>query len=559
MSLLNTEQKIKFQKLFIEKKFRELEFEIESISDFKSRSPFLANLLGVTKLQKKPNNHEDLIEARNCFYNAYSKDPNFLEAICNYANLSLKLGDYNHALEILVEKRKKNYNPKINEVLARIYFIEGEIDKNLELMREIEKNDDLNPPLGSQFLSSLNYSSSFSQEEYLYYCKKIVKKFQITERDKNKLEEFSYNNDLKIGFLSPDFVEHSIYYFFKPLIEQLQKRKIKVFAFNLRDKNYLDSVSEIIKNQCDEWVDLYNLSDLDAANLIRKKKINILVDLVGHFRNNRIGLLKYRAAPLQLSWLGYPNSTGIEEIDYIIADNNLIKSDEKKYYSENVLELKNIWNCHMGLDKNLKVQSPPYLRNGFFTFGCFNNPLKISANCISVWSRILNNTENCKLLIKGLSKGDNIAQKKVLEKFKNQKVDIKKIMFESRKDKKEDHLKMYNNVDVSLDTFPYTGVTTSFESIWMGVPVLTKKGNNFTSRCGESINLNLGLKEFIADTENDYVNKADEIVRNKKYLIDLRSSLRDKSLKTPLFDVNLFGEDFYQLVKSVWERHSNKK
>ena len=148
----------------------------------------------------------------------------------------------------------------------------------------------------------------------------------------------------------------------------------------------------------------------------------------------------------------------------------------------------------------------PFLKNGYLTFGCFNNSTKISNKCIDTWSEILNKIGNCKLIIKASSKYSEIAQKKIFYKFKKKNFDEKKIIFEQHKKEKLDHLKMYHNIDVSLDTFPYPGVTTSFESIWMGVPVLTKKGNNFVSRCGESINLNLGLNSFLADNNEDLRN-----------------------------------------------------
>ena len=218
-----------------------------------------------------------------------------------------------------------------------------------------------------------------------------------------------------------------------------------------------------------------------------------------------------------------------------------------------------IWNCHSGINENLPIEDLPYKKNGFITFGCFNNSTKISEDCINLWSKILNEISDSKLIIKAQSKDSEIAQYKILEKFQFNKVDKKRIIFEGHKKDKKDHLKNYNLVDLSLDTFPYPGVTTSFESIWMGVPVLTKNGNNFVSRCGASIMENVGLNEFIANDEKDYFKKAISLANDIEKLKIIRKNLRDKAKNSPLFDAQTFGNDFSKLVKDVWALYASNK
>ena len=558
MTLLSEEQKLKLKKLYSQKKFFEIEIEIESISDFKTRSAFLANLLGVAKLKKKTKSKVDSISARALFLDSFNKAPNYDDALCNYANISLTLRDYDHAFHELIKRREKGYNAKINERLARIYFFEGEIDKELQLFRENEKNNDLTITTASHFLTSMNYSSNFSQENYLNCCKKIDKKFSIPNDEIKKLHKYSFDKKLKVGFISPDLKEHSTYYFLKSIFKSLKQNSIKIFAFNLRKEEELDQISKEIKNDCDQWIDLSKLNDFEAANSIIQNKINILIDLTGHFARNRFRILKYKPAPIQVSWMGYVNTTGIKEIDYIIADNHLIKSNEEKLYTEKVLKMPNIWNCHSGIGEDLPVSVPPLLKNGHLTFGCFNNSSKISENCINTWSKILQQIQNCKLMIKAPTVDSEIAQKMILSKFKKNDITPNRIIFEKSKIKREDHLKMYNAIDISLDTFPYPGVTTSFESIWMGVPVLTKKGNNFASRCGESININLEMNDFIACDDEDYIAKAVSLSKNKEKIIQTRKVLRDKASKSPLFDAKSFGQDFSELMVNLSERHSEK-
>ena len=300
---------------------------------------------------------------------------------------------------------------------------------------------------------------------------------------------------------------------------------------------------------------MHNISDFDAANQIRECKINILIDITGYFSNNRFSIFKYKPAPLQISWMGYVNTMGMEEIDYILADPHLIKLEEENLYSEKVLRMPDIWNSHCGINENIKVNYAPIIKNGYITFGCFNNFSKVSMSCINTWSKILNSVDNSKLIIKGSSSDSDIGISRILKGFKNNNVNLDRVIFENYKVDRKDHLEVYHNVDVCLDTFPYPGVTTSFEAIWMGVPVLTKKGNNFVSRCGESININLNLPDFLANDENDYISKAIIISKNKEKISEVRMSLREKSLNSKLFDKKSFGKAFYNLIKDIWKKY----
>ena len=555
MVLLSKDQRIKLQKLYTEKKYTELEFEIESISSFKDRSAFLANLLGVTKLKKDSKTDKDWNDAKELFLDAHNKNPNDIDALCNYANISLRQRDYRIALNKLLERKRSGYHYKINEVLSRIYSFESRIDQAVKLYKENEKNGDLNKLSAAQFLSSLNYLGDFSQKEYLSYCKKINENFQITKEELDKLIDFSFDTNIKIGFISPDLKQHSVYYFLTTAIEGLKKNSMTVYLFNIGDPKDFDDASSSLKNNCDHWIDLYNFTDLDAANEIRKNKINILIDISGYFAKNRFMIFKYKPAPLQISWMGYVNTMGIKEVDYIIADPNLIKKDEENMYSEKVLRMPNIWNCHTGINEKVDVNNAPFQKNGYITFGCFNNPYKISENCIKVWSQILTKINDSKLILKGSSSDADIAKLRILKSFEKNNVDKDKIIFEKFNKIRTDHLKMYHNIDICLDTFPYPGVTTSFEAIWMGVPVLTKKGNNFVSRCGESINLNLNLTDFLAEDENDYIFKAISLSTNKEKIVKLRENLRDRSIKSALFDKKVFGNDFSSLMKYIWKKY----
>ena len=557
MTVLSQKQKIKLIDLFQKNKFLDIELEIESISNFKDRSAFLANMLGVAKLKKSSATQRDFEEARKLFKDSYEKDKNYIDAMCNFGSVSLKLRNFDYIFKDLKRFVKdKGYNVKVYETLSRILYFTGQIDEALKLYKEMADKSDLTKESSAHFLTSLNYSSKFSQVEYLDYCKKINKQFAPRDIDQLLKIDIDKNpKNLNVGFISPDFIEHSVTDFLFGTLVELKKRGFKIHAFNLRGQEQLDHISNSLKTIFDGWHDLEKLSDLESANVIRKSRINILINLVGYFARNRFTIMKYKPAPIQMLWMGYINTTGIEEIDYIVTDPNLIISDEENLYSEKVIKLPKIWNCHSGIKSSVVSESLPFLKNEYITYGCFNNSSKITDEVIETWSEILTNKKNSKIIIKTPSEDGEIAQERILKKFKEFNVDSSRVLFSKREEKRNNHYKIYNKVDISLDTFPYPGVTTSIESVWMGVPVLTLTGNNFVSRCGESINLNLKMSEFIAKNKMEYIKKAISLSEDISNLVEIRKSLRQKALNSPLFDMENFGQDFGDLLNNVWHSH----
>ena len=267
--------------------------------------------------------------------------------------------------------------------------------------------------------------------------------------------------------------------------------------------------------------------------------------------------MKNRCAPIQISWLGYNNSTGIKNIDYLIADKNLIKENEENLYSEKILFLPKIWNA-LSKPKNLpqinllsKTNSKP------FSYGSFNNFSKISEGVIDVWSKILKDTNSQIYLKNPRDDTPSLVKKNIIEKFLDRDVPKNKILFLDHQLNRYDHLELYNKIDLALDTFPYPGVTTSCEAVLMAVPVLTMKGYHFNSRCGESININLKMEDFIAKNKNDYVNKAIYWQHNSKTLKKLKQNLRAKALSSPVFDTESFTKDFTNTIKEVYLKKIN--
>ena len=231
-----------------------------------------------------------------------------------------------------------------------------------------------------------------------------------------------------------------------------------------------------------------------------------------------------------------------------MSDPNLIYKNEKNLYSEEIIYLPEIWNCHSGFNFKRVENPPPIIKNSFITFGSFNSLAKVNETVIDCWSNILKNIKKSKLIIKSAKEKNSLDRLK--ESFKKKGV-LDSVIFYSKINLLEDHLKLYKKIDIALDTFPYNGVTTSFEAIWMGVPVITMAGYNFNSRCGESINKNLNMNFLIAKNNNEYISKAVELSSNLDKYLKLRKQVYEKSLKSPLFDAESYSKNFYKSLEEI--------
>ena len=314
----------------------------------------------------------------------------------------------------------------------------------------------------------------------------------------------------------------------------------------ISNQEFDDKTFEEFSKKVDESINISNSNDIEALKLLKDLNIDILIDLMGVTSEQRIELLNLRVAPIQILWLGYCNTSGIRNMDYIISDKNLIYEKEKEFYSEKILYLPEIWSTHSGLTIKRKEKIFPHTKNGFITFGSFNNFNKINEEVVKTWSNIIKKIQNSKLILKTSTRIQ--SNKRLYELFKKHGVD-KSIKFLDHEDTYKNHLELYNDIDIALDTFPYNGVTTSFEAIWMSVPVLTMKGFNFKSRCGESINKNLDLEELIAENEYDYVSKARNLAEDKILLSKISNKIYSSCLSSPLFDTKKFSNNFFKLLK----------
>ena len=553
LEIINIDHIKYLENKLLNNQFESLEKIIENLNKKNFKHPAIQLLYANSKALKKNSNLEDKKIAFDIFIEIYKSNPSFINALYNACAICFQIDEYNEILMLLEDFiRKGNYDKKIYSTLYKIYAVLGETEKTHKILELVVKKEPENLKAWSALIFNSLYLDQFVQNENSDLYKKFsnnITNHKITE----KISISKKNSKIKIGFISPYFDGNSIDGFLLGLLENMDRKTFEIIGFNL---NISNNKSKHLINYFDSWHHVHDLKDIDLINFIRRKNINILIDLVGHGPGNRLSVIKNRVAPIQISWLGYTNTTGLKEMDYIIADPNLIEENEHNLYYEKILYLPNIWNSHKEMDEKLEIKNLPYDKNNHITFGSFNNFKKISNSVIKVWSQILDET-NSKLILKSSMHNNLELRERFLNKFPKSLTNKGKIILLEGQKKKLDHINLYNEVDIGLDTFPYTGVTTTFEAIWMGVPVLTLKGNNFSSRCGESININLKLEQFIAKDTDDYIKKAINFTKEIDHIRNLRKSLRGDAKNSPLFKTKNFAIQFCNELKNLWLKKQN--
>ncbi|MDP6260119.1 MAG: tetratricopeptide repeat protein [Rhodospirillales bacterium] len=355
---------------------------------------------------------------------------------------------------------------------------------------------------------------------------------------------------LKIGYVSPDFRTHSCAYFLKPLFAAHDRDAFEIYAYaNLRQQ---DETTPWFREQADHWCDIIDVSDTDAAERIREDKIDILVDLAGHSANNRLDIFALKPAPVQISWLGYPSTTGLPEIDYRLTDEVTDPSgDADAYHSERLIRLEGGFHCYQPATTIPDLGPLPALENDYVTFGSFNHTSKITEEVIEIWSQILTRVPESRLLLKGRQLDSEIVQQKIYELFENQSVSAERVTLTGWIARSQNPLALYNSVDICLDTFPYNGTTTSFEALTMGAPVITLRGERHAARVGASILTHLGRSEWIVGTLESYIEKARELAEDLPALQEIRENLRAQLQQSSLANTTEFAAKIEAVYQEI--------
>jgi predicted O-linked N-acetylglucosamine transferase (SPINDLY family) len=389
-----------------------------------------------------------------------------------------------------------------------------------------------------------DYTAKMLLEETLRWAQRhaepLAKNFQP------HLNERFLHRRLRIGYVSPDINIHPVGRFLVPLLTHHDHQNFEIHCYS--DTQQIDPMTAQARKASDHWHEPAGLSDQELADQIRADQIDILIDLSLH-TGSRLLVFARKPAPVQVSWLGYPGTTGLAAIDYRLSDPLIDPVGQTESdYVERTLRIPSYW-CYQPLQPSPAVGRLPAEKNGQITFGSLSNFSKVTSVALEMWAEILNATSDSRLM---LTSNPGQHRERVKRWFTDHGIDPQRILFVDRLPVLE-YLAKYNEVDIALDTTPFAGGTTTCDALWMGVPVVTLSGKTAVGRSGVSLLTNVGLPELIAQSPRQYIEIAAGLAKDLPKLAVSRSQLRDKMQSSPLMDIRRFTADIENMYREIWK------
>lgn len=436
-------------------------------------------------------------------------------------------------------------------MLGSVLLAQCRIDEALELYRRAPRD----PDLVSAELFALNASETGSEDELFARHAEFGRRLEETyparfaspgTRDPKRR--------LRIGYVSGDFSYHVVALFMLPVLERRDRAAIEVFCYSTSER--VDEYTRQLMAHADAWRPCAGLPDAQLADAIHADCIDILVDLAGHSGEPQLRVFAQKPAPVQATWLGYLNTTGMTRMDYRISDRYADPPGlTEARHTEKLARLPHSQWCYRPFMSAASAAAPPCASNGFFTFGSFNQAVKLSHASRGSWAQILSRVPGSRLVVLGVPAGR--AQDRLAADFAAAGIDAARIRLVPYASL-QDYFGWYNRVDIALDTTPYSGGTTTCDALWMGVPVLTAPGERPGSRSAASILATAGLPDWIASSGAEYVERAVEFSQNQEVLANLRATLRPRMQASPLMDEEGFTRNLENLYRQMWRQYCDQ-
>jgi protein O-GlcNAc transferase len=354
---------------------------------------------------------------------------------------------------------------------------------------------------------------------------------------------------LRIGYVSPDFRNHPVAHFIEPVLREHDPSVVEVFCYS--DAEYPDPVTRRLAGLVREFVPVAGWRHAALIERIRADKIDILVDLAGHTGRNRLPVFAERPSPVQVSWLGYFDTTGLPTIDYRIADSHSVRAEDEPFFVEKIVRLPRSANCYLPPPAP-EPSTPPCLETGSVTFGCFNNPMKVGRDVVAVFARVLNAVPGSRLLLKYSAFTDPYRRERYQEWFREAGIDEQRILFEGPAPLHE-FMASFARIDIALDPFPYSGETTALHTLWMGVPLVVLEGPSLVQRLASRVLSICDLRQWVAAAPDDYVRTAVTLAQDPEELTRIRASLRSRLQASPLLDHRGLTRELEVAYRGMWK------
>lgn len=497
-------------------------------------------------------NHQEALKA---FRRCIELTPDRVEAYIKLGEILAETSVYSEALAAF---RSAENLPPCSHVLymslANLLKFMGRTDEALTYYSKVAELIPDNPlPRSSMLLTMLNSPALTPEEIFLAHQAWAEHFADPIKHPSSYCNDVSPDRKLRIGYVSGDFRAHPIAFFIEPILSTHDRTQFSIHVY--ADLPSADLITEQLKVLVDFWRPTNGLTDVQAFEIIQKDAIDILIDLSGHTVYNRLLLFARKPAPVQVSWLGYAATTGLHSIDYRITDG---KADPpgmtEQYHSENLYRLPDCFICYRQAVGTPDIGPLPARGKGWITFAAFNHFSKVTPETIATWSQILAKVSGSRLMIKSHGLDHEDMQRDVRGMFERHGISPDRLELYGRLPGVHGHLDLFNQVDISLDTFPYNGTTTTCESLWMGVPVITLAGTAHVSRVGVSLLTSVGLTDMIASDRDDYVARAVSLAGNLDLLDLLRTNLRGMMLRSPLLDTIGFTRNLEAAYRAMWQQ-----
>ena len=505
--------------------------------------PELHNNLGVT-LEKLGRAHE----AVPAYRTALALNADYPDARFNLGNAVRKLGDIGAALEEYrqVLRLRPQYAKAYNGLASAAADL-GDADEAIGCYRKLVEMDPTNAGARSSLLYTIHYSPDYDPEALSrehrewgrLFCEPL--KGQIRDHENDRTPD----RRLRIGYVSPDFREHTVPHFVTAALQHHDRERFELFCYS--DVEKPDGITRTLRGLVEHWHGTRGTSDIELEQLIRADRIDILVDLRGHAADNRLTLFARKPAPVQVNMVGYFDTTGLSTMDYRITDEHMDPPGQtEKYHTEQLIRMPHSCWCYTADEDAPEVMEPPALKNGFVTFGSLNKIVKVSRSCANLCASVLEAVPNSRLL---LSVAEPAGAERRLEELG---LPMDRVDLVGKTRMRREYLERFGQIDIALDTFPFNGITTTCDGLWMGVPCVSLVGGTTVSRGGRSILHAAHLPELATDTPEAFVRAAVGLASDPDRLRELRLGIRDRLLASALMDHQSFTRNLDASYRRMW-------
>ena len=487
---------------------------------------------------------------------AIALQPEYPEAFANRGSALKDMGQLDAAIESY--RRAIAIRPTFGEAYATLAAClrdRGDLDESIETYRKAEELTGL-PWIGGNLLYTLHFHPDYDSrrlfEEHVRWNKRYARPLAGAIRPRTN--DRSQQRRLRIGYVSCDLRHHAVGRFMLPLLTNHRREDFDICCYS--DTLRSDAMTDQLRSHTVVWRDTLGMSDKRFADLVREDRIDLLVDLSMHARTGRMLAFAQKPAPVQVSYLAYCSTSGLDTMDYRISDPYLdpVGEDESVYFERTIRLPRSYW-CYAPPQIAPPVGPLPALGAGFVTFGCLNTYAKVTVPTLRAWARILSRVPTARLIIHCL---EGSHRDKARELFANEGVDPGRLEFISYMTGTK-YFEKYNEIDIALDPFPYAGGTTTCDALWMGVPTVSLTGNTAVSRGGLSILSNLGMPQWVTADLDRYTEIAVDLASDLPRLAELRASLRPRMLGSPLMDAPQFARDIEAAYRFMWRKWCEEK